>query len=581
MAQNTTEDDNYLIVAAIDFGTTYSGYAFSTRSDFKKNPLQIQANHAWNAGSRQLMSLKAPTCLLLDSDKNMVAFGYEAENKYAELVMDEEHHDYYYFHRFKMRLYNAKKVSKELIIEDITGKSASALDIFSLSIKALKDHLLNSIRQQLVDIQIDDIRWVLTVPAIWSDGAKQFMRRSAEMAGISSNKLRIALEPEAASIYCQHLPTEKLEGAKGFAVATVGTKYMVVDLGGGTVDITVHEKRNDESLKEICRASGGDYGGTSVDREFMKMIENITGTEAMKAFKRESLDSYLDLSREFESRKRSLRVGKSGTINMTIPFTVLDDLCKEHLNKNFESAIESSRFNSDISIISDKIRIREDTFLSSFQPTIAGVIEIIDEILKREGVDGLSQIILVGGFAECVLLQKAVQSTFPDQNVIVPTDSEMAVLKGAVIFGHQPNAISERIAKYTYGFSKRKKFDPLKYDSSHLEIVNGEEKCSRVFDPIVKRNEILPLGKKVTSVAKCKQEDNGLFTLRIYQTEKDNPMYTDEDGCSVLGTITVQLTGTGTADKIKVELIFGETEIRVKIKETATHKKCEETIEMI
>ncbi|CAG2206558.1 unnamed protein product [Mytilus edulis] len=538
MAQYITEDDNYLIVAAIDFGTTYSGYAFSTRSDFKKNPLQIQANHAWNAG--QLMSLKAPTCLLLDSDKNIVAFGYEAENIYAELVMDEEHHDYYYFHRFKMRLYNAKNVSKELIIEDITGKSASALDIFSLSIRALKEHLLNSIRQQLVDIQIDDIRWVLTVPAIWSDGAKQFMRRSAEMAGISSNKLRIALEPEAASLYCQHLPTEKLEGAKGFAVATVGTKYMVVDLG-----------------------------------------ENITGTEAMNAFKRESLDSYLDLSREFENRKRNLRVGKSGTINMTIPFTVLDDLCEEHLNKNFKSAIESSKFHSDISIVSDKIRIKEETFLSSFQPTIAGVLGIIDEILKREGVDGLSQIILVGGFAECVFLQKAVQSTFPDQDVIVPTDSEMAVLKGAVIFGHQPNAISERIAKYTYGFSKRKKFDPLKHDSSHLEIVNGEEKCCRVFEPIVKRNEILPLGKKVTSVAKCKLEDNGLFTLRIYQTEKDNPKYTDEDGCSVLGTITVQLTGTGTGDKIKVELIFGETEIRVKIKETATHKKAEETIEMI
>ncbi|OPL33181.1 hypothetical protein AM593_07742, partial [Mytilus galloprovincialis] len=542
----------------------------------------IQANPVWHAGSRQLLSLKTPTCLLLDSDKNFVAFGYEAENEYAELVMEEEHHEYYYFHRFKMRLYNAKNVSKELIIEDITGKSASALDIFSLSIKALKDHLLNSITQELVDVKMNDILWVLTVPAIWSDGSKQFMRRSAEMAGISSNRLRIALEPEAASIYCQHLPTKKLEGAKEFAVATVGTKYMVVDLGGGTVDITVHEKRNDGSLKEICRASGGDYGGTSVDQEFMKMMENITGTEAMKAFKRKSLDSYLDLSREFENKKRNLRFGKSRSINMNIPFKVLDELCKEHLNKNFQSAIESSKFNSDISLTSDKIRIREDTFLFSFQPTIAGVLEIIDEICKREGVDGLSQIILVGGFAQCILLQTAVQSTFPDQIVIVPTDSEMVVLKGAVIFGHQPNAISERVAKYTYGFSKRTQFDPLKHDSSHLENVKGKKKCSRVFDLIVKRNEILPLGKTVTSTARCKQEDNGLFTLRIYQTERENPMYTDEDGCSVLGTIIVQLTaGTVTGDQIKVELIFGETEIRVKIKETATHKKCMETIEMI
>ena len=32
------------------------------------------------------------------------------------------------------------------------------------------------------DIEADDIRWVLTVPAAWSDLAKQFMRKAAELA---------------------------------------------------------------------------------------------------------------------------------------------------------------------------------------------------------------------------------------------------------------------------------------------------------------------------------------------------------------------------------------------------------------
>ena len=31
-----------LAVGAIDFGTTFSGYAYSLRSDFQKNPLQVQ-----------------------------------------------------------------------------------------------------------------------------------------------------------------------------------------------------------------------------------------------------------------------------------------------------------------------------------------------------------------------------------------------------------------------------------------------------------------------------------------------------------------------------------------------------------
>jgi len=37
---------DYLMVAAIDFGTTYSGYAFSTISNFKLDPLKIHANQA-------------------------------------------------------------------------------------------------------------------------------------------------------------------------------------------------------------------------------------------------------------------------------------------------------------------------------------------------------------------------------------------------------------------------------------------------------------------------------------------------------------------------------------------------------
>lgn len=52
-------------------------------------------------------------------------------------------------------------------------------------------------------------------------------------AGIPDNQLLIALEPEAASIYCQYLPIEKLTGAeKGFSMTDDGTKYMVVDNGG-------------------------------------------------------------------------------------------------------------------------------------------------------------------------------------------------------------------------------------------------------------------------------------------------------------------------------------------------------------
>lgn len=40
-----------------------------------------------------------------------------------------------------------------------------------------------------------------------------------------------------------------------------GTKYMVVDCGGGTVDITVHEMESTHNhLRELYKATGGPYG---------------------------------------------------------------------------------------------------------------------------------------------------------------------------------------------------------------------------------------------------------------------------------------------------------------------------------
>jgi hypothetical protein len=97
----------HLMVAALDFGTTFSGYAFSMRHEFEAEPLKIHCN-IWDGGARALSSIKTPTCLLLDKEKKFVAFGYEAENQYADLVMDKEHDDYYFFHRFKMNLHNNK-----------------------------------------------------------------------------------------------------------------------------------------------------------------------------------------------------------------------------------------------------------------------------------------------------------------------------------------------------------------------------------------------------------------------------------------------------------------------------------------
>jgi len=91
-----------LVVVAFDFGTTFSGYAFS----FRNEPSKVQTNGNWVAGSEKLMSLKTPTCVLLNKDDNFHSFGFEAENKYSALAEDGNHHGWKLFRHFKMVLHS-------------------------------------------------------------------------------------------------------------------------------------------------------------------------------------------------------------------------------------------------------------------------------------------------------------------------------------------------------------------------------------------------------------------------------------------------------------------------------------------
>ena len=100
----------YLLVAAIDFGTTYSGYAYSTKTDFQREPSKAYIKQ-WVDPASSMVYNKTSTCILLDKYKIFSKFGFEAEAKYLDLTMDKEDEAWYFFRRFKMILYN-KQVGK-------------------------------------------------------------------------------------------------------------------------------------------------------------------------------------------------------------------------------------------------------------------------------------------------------------------------------------------------------------------------------------------------------------------------------------------------------------------------------------
>ncbi|NXY57894.1 HS12B protein, partial [Callaeas wilsoni] len=190
-------------VVAIDFGTSYSGYCFSLASGTDRiRQIYWGTEHGFK-------TVKTPTSILFNEKQKFKYFGYDAVMKYKSLPSSQAG-SWYFFQNFKMQLYNTN-VTAGMELKARNGKFLPALTVFSESLRYLKEHALNTIKEASFQTVYDpeEITWVITVPGIWSAAAKQFMRLAANEAGIISDMLSknliIALEPEAASLWCKQL----------------------------------------------------------------------------------------------------------------------------------------------------------------------------------------------------------------------------------------------------------------------------------------------------------------------------------------------------------------------------------------
>lgn len=101
-----------LVVAAIDIGTTQSGWALSTESYCGVNPFDFMF---YNWSTYYGISNKTLTCILFNKDKAFHSFGHKAEIKYLELVDEGEHHEWYFFKNFKTTLFNKVRILVSLL----------------------------------------------------------------------------------------------------------------------------------------------------------------------------------------------------------------------------------------------------------------------------------------------------------------------------------------------------------------------------------------------------------------------------------------------------------------------------------
>uniref|UniRef100_A0A3B5QU71 Heat shock 70 kDa protein 12A-like n=2 Tax=Xiphophorus maculatus TaxID=8083 RepID=A0A3B5QU71_XIPMA len=432
----------------------------------------------------------------------------------------------------------------------------TALKVFSESLRFLKDDALKTINSKAPgqNFTPSDFTWVLTVPAIWDESAKQFMREAATQAGIvtegTEDKLMIALEPEAASVWCKKLPSDgfitenhnsnSLDQTKGF-------QTIIVDCGGGTIDITVHKILNNGALKEKHRASGNNLGGQTVDRKFQEFLREIFTDGVWDEYEETYPSEVQKMIFEFSRLKQV-----DEDIEIPCPFN-LGKLArrKKDIEKFFES-VQGASWNKGV------IKISREKLRSFYDESLQGMTKSLKEILEKDLK--IDFILLVGGFAESKILRQHIIEQFVGKyKILCPARPQEAILRGAVEFGRNPKIVTCRRSRFTYGVAVLKKFDESEHKQEKKLLADGKEWCKDIFKKLLEVGQDVAWDETREHLLNAADPKQTQMSVRLFRTEKKNPEYVDDSGVEEIGSFVVKLCNSKTNQerKVKIELNFG------------------------
>ncbi|MFD9164037.1 Hsp70 family protein [Streptomyces sp. NPDC059558] len=551
------------IIAAIDFGTHGTGYAWTTIEDRHKDAKKRAVHFRTRWQDLPTPYPKNLTALLLDSEGELVAWGHEARRKWVVRSARGETDGYQYFSNFKMSLATGGDGS------DLSGGTLSPAKS-----KELVTHYLRNIYSLAVaEIEQsghsrDEIRWCLTVPAIWSDYQKQLMWQAAVGAGLPNDerRLQLVIEPEAAAYHARvsGVRTVRASGRRA-NLMTKGSRFLVADCGGGTVDITAYRTDDRNRLEEIGRDFGGKFGSEYVNQSFLEMIlaKRLGSFEVMERVQAEAPSALLEVLSSWEKAKVNVDTTSQDDIFLQLPAAIDRLLCKE----------ERIALGDQQDGITDHIVVTASEAREIFEAVVPSILELVDKQLtemktQRRNAPGRELVILVGGFASSPYLQERLQEHLTGRaDVLVPPEPQVAVLLGAVHYTYDPQTKSRR-TKFTYGCNVLTDFRPgVDPEEKKTILRDGRVQCKDGFQIFASAGQSVAVDEEIIHSFSPVDEDQKTLMFTLYASNDKRPRFVTDPGCVQIGVVEVDLTEVIdlplSSRSVSLSMMFGEVQIRV------------------
>ncbi|GFH15342.1 uncharacterized protein HaLaN_11551 [Haematococcus lacustris] len=404
------------LVVSLDIGTHGSGFAFATRTTAGGHT-PVKLHEAWPAQPAPYP--KTRSAILYDG-RSPIAWGYSAIRKLCDL--QDAGHDISRYHLVK---------DFKLALQD-AGQAAALPP--GLRPETVMADFLTFLRKYTLEQLSGEV------------GAAAARLENIQWAGLirtaNSDALTIILEPEAAALHALDKQAPPL---------VAGMSVMVLDVGGGTADATVHNCQalgGQAVLSEATCAEGALCGSVFVDAEFKAYYRVAVGAAAFDAWSSQYPASLQQVMDKWEAVKCSFASDDTGSLSQSLGQLGLNaDRLASGPAMRVPIPPELARLMAQEQRAALQRRQQgqaSEVLLSSavlrqlFQGPVEAVCRLAVSQLRAAaslGASGpCSMVLLVGGFARSPYLQArvraAVVATGLTRQLVVPPAPHAAVLGG-------------------------------------------------------------------------------------------------------------------------------------------------------
>ena len=394
----------------LDFGTTHTGVAYAVVS----NPDEIFTISHWPLVGEEVYHCKTLTAIYKSTPNADCEWGYPARREFGKKVRGNGRRSGSgsYFGELKQSLSS----------NDFDPDNHQPVVEY---LRELGKFVLGYLQHEypLESLEMDLLRWCITVPSNWGGDSKNklvacmvnagLVRGQIEQENVSSSS-DMFLESDAAACYCH--------GYFAHVNMRKGDRLCVLDIGGGNVQCVFEDwegadKGSYEGTQKVYGARSS-CAESLVQENFLKFLLGEGGCCNYSQLMRDDPSVRISVLDELESLKVDLNH------SLKIP-------C--HLIKYLETNNRRIGLQNSTVIGSDELLPSSSDIKFIFKPRVDAVISFLQEQLQSE--PNVKRLFVVGGYVKHVYLMEEIRKSFPNLRIDMPKNPGVAVCKGAVALG--------------------------------------------------------------------------------------------------------------------------------------------------